>query len=50
VISLIRPGNTRSIRVAEKLGARCVEEIDLLGGKALVHETRRPVVLNDGNA
>jgi RimJ/RimL family protein N-acetyltransferase len=41
VISLIRPDNVRSIRVAEKLGAAMVEEIDLLGGRALVYETRR---------
>lgn len=40
-ISLIRPGNLRSIRVAEKLGAVMVEEIELLGGPALVYETRR---------
>jgi RimJ/RimL family protein N-acetyltransferase len=42
VISIIRPENTRSIRVAEKLGERLAGEVDLLGGKALVYETRRP--------
>lgn len=41
VISLIRPGNERSIRVAERLGERLAGEVDLLGGKALVYELRR---------
>ncbi|MEO5693441.1 MAG: GNAT family N-acetyltransferase [Usitatibacter sp.] len=41
VISVIRPENARSIRVAEKLGAAMVEEIELMGGPALVYETRR---------
>lgn len=40
VISLIRPGNTRSIRVAERLGERCSGELELLGSKALVYEVR----------
>lgn len=38
VISLIRPENERSIRVAERLGERLAGEVDLLGGKALVYE------------
>jgi RimJ/RimL family protein N-acetyltransferase len=42
VISLIRPRNVRSIRVAERLGERPVGEIDLLGGPALIFEIRRP--------
>ena len=42
VISLIRPANERSIRVAERLGERLAGEVDLLGGKALVYEILRP--------
>jgi RimJ/RimL family protein N-acetyltransferase len=41
VISLIRHGNERSIRVAEKLGERLAGETELLGSKALVYEARR---------
>lgn len=41
VISLIRPGNERSIRVAEKLGERLAGETELLGAKALIYEARR---------
>ena len=41
VISLIRPGNERSIRVAERLGERLAGEVELLGSKALVYEVRR---------
>lgn len=41
VLSLIRPDNQRSIRVAEKLGERFAGEIDLLGGKCLVYERKR---------
>jgi RimJ/RimL family protein N-acetyltransferase len=41
VISLIRPANERSIRVAERLGERLAGEVDLLGGKALVYEKLR---------
>ncbi|MGE0355976.1 MAG: GNAT family N-acetyltransferase [Burkholderiales bacterium] len=37
VISLIRPGNERSSRVAEKLGMRVEGEIELLGGPVTVH-------------
>ena len=40
VISLIRPGNVRSIRVAERLGERLAGEVELLGGAALVYEIR----------
>ncbi|MGZ5114015.1 MAG: GNAT family N-acetyltransferase [Usitatibacter sp.] len=40
VISLIRPGNVRSIRVAEALGEKRVGETDLLGSKVLVYESR----------
>jgi RimJ/RimL family protein N-acetyltransferase len=43
VISLIRPGNERSVRVAERLGERLAGETELLGSKALVYEAlRRP--------
>jgi RimJ/RimL family protein N-acetyltransferase len=42
VISLIRPGNARSIRVAEKLGERLAGEVELMGARALVYEVRRP--------
>ncbi|HYC36380.1 MAG TPA: GNAT family N-acetyltransferase [Usitatibacter sp.] len=43
VISLIRPGNDRSVRVAERIGERLAGETELLGGKALVYEAlRRP--------
>jgi RimJ/RimL family protein N-acetyltransferase len=42
VISLIRPENARSIRVAEKLGETLAGEVELLGGTALVYEKRKP--------
>ncbi len=41
VISLIRPGNARSIRVAEALGARLAGEVRLMRAKALVYEALR---------
>jgi len=41
VISLIRPQNRRSIAVAEALGCRFAERIELMGGEALVYEVRR---------
>ena len=41
VISLIRPENTASIRVAEKIGQRLQERIDFHGGEALVYGIRR---------
>ncbi|GAC1655773.1 MAG: GNAT family N-acetyltransferase [Candidatus Dormibacteraceae bacterium] len=37
LISLIRPGNDASIRVAEKLGATHERTIEILGGEALVY-------------
>lgn len=40
VISLVRPGNVRSIRVAERLGERLAGEVELMGAKALVFEVR----------
>jgi len=40
VISLIRPANARSIRVAEALGETLAGEVDLLGSKSLVYEVR----------
>jgi RimJ/RimL family protein N-acetyltransferase len=41
VISLIRPGNERSIRVAESLGEKRVGEVMLSGSLALIYEVRR---------
>jgi RimJ/RimL family protein N-acetyltransferase len=41
VISLIRPANHRSIALAERLGERLVDEVDILGSKALLYEARR---------
>jgi RimJ/RimL family protein N-acetyltransferase len=40
VISLIRPGNTRSIAVAEAIGERLAGRLELLGSPALVYEAR----------
>jgi len=42
VISLIRPDNAASIRVAEKLGERPEGEFDLFGEKTLVYGIARP--------
>jgi RimJ/RimL family protein N-acetyltransferase len=42
VISLIRPANTPSMRVAERLGEVRVGEIELLGAPCYVYEARRP--------
>jgi RimJ/RimL family protein N-acetyltransferase len=39
-ISLIRPDNTASIRLAESLGARLGERIDFLGGPVLRYDHR----------
>jgi RimJ/RimL family protein N-acetyltransferase len=41
LISLIRPDNHRSIRVAEKIGETLAGEVELLGGRALVYEIRK---------
>lgn len=41
LISLIRPGNERSVRVAERLGEKLAGEVELLGSKALLYELRR---------
>jgi RimJ/RimL family protein N-acetyltransferase len=41
VISLIRPANEPSIRVAERLGERLAGEVELLGARALVYEIHR---------
>ena len=41
VISLIRPQNTASIRVAEKLGQRLQDCMDFYGEEALVYGIRR---------
>lgn len=41
LISLIRPANERSIRIAEKLGERPAGEVSLLGATAFVYELRR---------
>jgi RimJ/RimL family protein N-acetyltransferase len=37
LVSFIRPNNVRSIRVAEKLGARRAGDIEFLGGPTQVH-------------
>jgi RimJ/RimL family protein N-acetyltransferase len=41
IISIIRPQNSRSIRVAEKLGERLVSPIELAGRDALLYAIRR---------
>jgi RimJ/RimL family protein N-acetyltransferase len=41
VVSLIRPANERSIRVAESLGEKRAGEVTLNGAVALVYEIRR---------
>jgi RimJ/RimL family protein N-acetyltransferase len=43
VISLIRPANARSIRVAQALGETLSGEVDLLGSKSLVYEIRAEI-------
>ena len=40
VISLIRPGNERSVKVALGLGSKLAGETELMGAKALVYEWR----------
>ena len=42
VISLIRPANTPSMRVAERIGEVRSGEIELLGGPCYVYEVHRP--------
>lgn len=42
LISLIRPANTRSIALAERLGARLAESIDFLGTPAGVYRHPSP--------
>jgi RimJ/RimL family protein N-acetyltransferase len=42
VISLIRPENARSIRVAERLGEKYEGRVDLLGAEVLVYGIGRP--------
>jgi RimJ/RimL family protein N-acetyltransferase len=39
-ISLIRPGNARSIRLAERLGATLDGRIDFMGGETLLYRHR----------
>lgn len=41
ILSLIRPENAPSIRLAEKLGETLAGEVELLGSKALVYEVSR---------
>jgi [ribosomal protein S5]-alanine N-acetyltransferase len=41
VISLIRPGNARSVAVAEAIGESLQGSVELMGGEALVYEARR---------
>ena len=38
IVSLIRPDNTGSIRVAERLGAQLNGDVDFFGGRSLVYE------------
>lgn len=42
VLSFIRPGNDRSVKVALALGSKLAGETELLGGKVLVYEWRAP--------
>jgi RimJ/RimL family protein N-acetyltransferase len=42
VISLIRPGNERSVHVAERLGMTRADDVELLGSTAMVYEARAP--------
>ena len=42
IISLVRPDNSRSARVAEKLGGRIVRSIDFHGGETLVYGYTSP--------
>ncbi len=48
IISLIRPQNEASIRVAEKIGQRLQERMDFYGGEALVYGIRRDEWLESG--
>ena len=41
VISLIRPGNLPSIRVAERLGERLESSVEIFGGEALLYGISR---------
>lgn len=41
VISLIRPANTPSVRVAERIGEKLEGTVDLLGSEALVYAVTR---------
>jgi RimJ/RimL family protein N-acetyltransferase len=41
LISLIRPGNKPSIRLAERLGEMLAGEVELMGSKALLYELKR---------
>jgi RimJ/RimL family protein N-acetyltransferase len=43
VISLIRPANTASIRVAESLGAVQTGETEFFGGPTRIYSYRRPI-------
>lgn len=40
-ISLVRPANERSMRLAERLGATLDDRIEFMGGEALVYRHRR---------
>jgi [ribosomal protein S5]-alanine N-acetyltransferase len=42
VVSLVRPGNEASVRVARKLGGFLDEQIDFMGGRALVFAYPQP--------
>lgn len=42
VISLVRPGNDASMRVAERLGGKCTNEIEFLGSATRVYAYYAP--------
>jgi RimJ/RimL family protein N-acetyltransferase len=48
IISLIRPDNASSIRVAKRLGARCEREAEALGNRCLVYAIDRDDWPGDG--
>lgn len=50
VISLIRPGNDPSIRVAERLGERLEAQVEVMGGPALVYGIDRTAWLARNDA
>jgi RimJ/RimL family protein N-acetyltransferase len=49
VISVIRPGNVRSIRVAERLGEKYERTVEILGGDAFIYGINRSDFFECGN-